>query len=30
MSTSGVRASGLGFGNYVKKIILKEVASYGI
>ena len=29
MSSSGIRASGSGSGDYVKKILLKDVASYG-
>ena len=28
-SSSGIRASGLGSGDYVKKILLKDVATYG-
>ena len=29
MSSSGIRASGSGSGDYVKKLLLKNVASYG-
>ena len=28
-STSGIRASGLGSGEYTKKILLKDTATYG-